>query len=63
VTTDGHISYPRAVRETPGDQMLHRTNKYLNNRLKPGPSGSQATVVSYAWLRKRWLGCSFLFCL
>src|SRR5258708_37844099 len=33
VTTDGHTSYPRAVRETLGDHVLHRTNKYLNNRL------------------------------
>jgi putative transposase len=30
--TDRHASYPRAVRETLGDYVLYRTNKYLNNR-------------------------------
>jgi putative transposase len=39
VTTDGHASYPRAVRETLGDQVLHRTNKYLNNRLEQDHRG------------------------
>jgi transposase-like protein len=39
VTTDGHTSYPRAVRETLGDQVLHRTNKYLNNRLEQDHRG------------------------
>jgi transposase-like protein len=34
VTTDGHISYPRAIRETIGSDVQHRTNKYLNNRLE-----------------------------
>jgi putative transposase len=34
VTTDGHTSYPRAVRETLGNQVQHRTNKYLNNCLE-----------------------------
>ena len=39
VTTDGHTSYPRAVRETLGDGVLHRTNKYLNNRLEQDHRG------------------------
>ena len=39
VTTDGHASYPRAVRETLGDQVLHRTSKYLNNRLEQNHRG------------------------
>jgi transposase-like protein len=34
VTTDGHISYPRAIRETMGSNVQHRTSKYLNNRLE-----------------------------
>ena len=34
VTTDGHDSYPRAIRETLGRDVLHRTNRYLNNRLE-----------------------------
>jgi transposase-like protein len=28
VTTDGHASYPRAIHETMGDHVQHRTNKY-----------------------------------
>ncbi len=39
VTTDGHVSYPRAVRETLGDQVQHRTNTYLNNRLEQDHRG------------------------
>ena len=39
VTTDGHASYPRAVRETVGDQVLHRTSKYLNNCLEQDHRG------------------------
>ena len=34
VTTDGHRSYPRAVRETLGYEVAHRTNVYLNNRIE-----------------------------
>ena len=32
VTTDGHRSSPRAIRETLGNEVVHRTNVYLNNR-------------------------------
>jgi transposase-like protein len=39
VITDGHISYPRAVREILGDHVQHRTNKYLNNRLEQDHRG------------------------
>jgi putative transposase len=39
VTTDGHTSYPRAVREILGDHVQHRTNKYLNNRLEQDHRG------------------------
>jgi putative transposase len=34
VTTDGHRSYPRAVRETLDHKVGHRTNVYLNNRIE-----------------------------
>ncbi len=34
VTTDGHGSYPRAIRSTLGKKVQHRTNAYLNNRLE-----------------------------
>jgi putative transposase len=39
VTTDGHRSYPRAIRETVGSEVEHRTNKYLNNRLEQDHRG------------------------
>ncbi len=39
VTTDGHDSYPRATRETLGNDVLHRTNRYLNNRLEQDHRG------------------------
>ena len=39
VTTDGHRSYPRAIRETMGNHIQHRTNKYLNNRLEQDHRG------------------------
>jgi putative transposase len=39
VTTDGHGSYPRAIRETMGNHVQHRTNKYLNNRLEQDHRG------------------------
>ncbi len=39
VTTDGHNSYPRAIRETLGSDVLHRTTRYLNNRLEQDHRG------------------------
>jgi transposase-like protein len=34
VTTDGHDAYPRAIRETLGDGVHHRTSRYKNNRIE-----------------------------
>ena len=39
VTTDGHKSYPRAIREMLGSDVVHRTNHYLNNRLEQDHRG------------------------
>ncbi len=39
VTTDGHDSYPRAIRETLGHSVIHRCNRYLNNRLEQDHRG------------------------
>jgi transposase-like protein len=39
VTTDGHRSYPRAIRETMGNEVEHRTNVYLNNRIEQDHRG------------------------
>jgi transposase-like protein len=39
VTTDGHNSYPRAIRSTLGRNVCHRTSVYLNNRLEQDHRG------------------------
>ena len=39
VTTDGHGSYPRAIRSTLGQQVVHRTSAYKNNRLEQDHRG------------------------
>jgi transposase-like protein len=39
VTTDGHDSYPRAIRETLGENVTHRCSPYLNNRLEQDHRG------------------------
>ena len=39
VATDRHDSYPRAIRTTLGEGVLHRDNQYLNNRLEQDHRG------------------------
>ena len=39
VTTDGHDAYPRAIRKTLGRKVVHRRNRYLNNRLEQDHRG------------------------
>jgi putative transposase len=39
VTTDGHDSYPRAVREVLGHNVEHRDNAYLNRRIEQDHRG------------------------
>src|SRR3954464_12571564 len=39
VTTDGHDSYPRAIRTELGQGVRHRTSRYLNNRLEQDHRG------------------------
>ena len=39
VTTDGHDSYPRAIRTELGKRVLHRTSAYLYNRLEQDHRG------------------------
>ena len=39
VTTDGHDSYPRAIRETLGEEVTHRCNPYVNNRIEQDHRG------------------------
>jgi transposase-like protein len=39
VTRDGHYGYPRAIREALGPGVLHRCNRYLNNRIEQDHRG------------------------
>jgi putative transposase len=39
VTTDGHDSYPRAIRTELSKDVKHRTNQYLNNRIEQDHRG------------------------
>ena len=39
VATDGHGSYPRAIRSTLGRHVVHRTSAYKNNRLEQDHRG------------------------
>ena len=39
VTTDGHSSYPGAIKAELGDTVTHRTNRYLNNHLEQDHRG------------------------
>jgi len=39
VTTDEHDAYPRAIRETLGPDVRHRTSCYMNNRMEQDHRG------------------------
>jgi transposase-like protein len=39
VTTDGHDADPRAIRRVLGRKVVHRTNRYLNNRMEQDHRG------------------------
>jgi putative transposase len=44
VTTDGHGSYPRAIRTTLGRSVRHRTSAYLSNRLEQDHRGIKGRI-------------------
>jgi transposase-like protein len=44
VTTDGHGSYPRAIRTVLGRTVRHRTSVYLNNRLEQDHRGIKGRI-------------------
>ena len=44
VTTDGHGSYPMAIRTTLGRTVRHRTSAYLNNRLEQDHRGIKGRI-------------------
>ncbi|WP_369796836.1 IS6 family transposase [Belnapia sp. F-4-1] len=44
VTTDGHGSYPRAIRSTLGQRVVHRTSAYKNNRPEQDHRGVKGRI-------------------
>jgi putative transposase len=60
VTTDGHDSYPRAIRTTLGESVQHRTSRYLNNRFGAGSPWHQRPLPADAWVQVPALCRSFL---
>ena len=44
VTTDGHSSYPRAIRSTLGSRVVHRNSAYKNNRLEQDHRGIKGRI-------------------
>ncbi len=44
VTTDGHGSYPKAIRTVLGRTVRHRTSAYLNNRLEQDHRGIKGRI-------------------
>src|SRR3712207_6080366 len=44
VTTDGHGSYPRAIRTTLGRRVAHRTSRYENNGLERDHRGVKGRI-------------------
>jgi transposase-like protein len=44
VTTDGHSSYPRAIRSTLGRHVQHRTSAYQNNGLEQDHRGIKGRI-------------------
>jgi putative transposase len=44
VTTDGHGSYPRAIRSTLGKRVTHRTSAYMNNGIEQDHRGIKGRI-------------------
>ena len=49
--TDVYDSYPRAVRETLGPAVCHRTSRYMNNRIEQDHPRHQTALLSHAGVR------------
>jgi putative transposase len=44
VTTDGHGSYPRTIRTTPGRRVVHRSSAYKNDGLEQDHRGIKGRI-------------------
>src|SRR4051795_7227957 len=45
VTTDGHDSYPRAIRDTLGPKVKHRCSAYMNRRIERNHRGFNSDII------------------
>jgi len=52
VTTDGHNSYPGAIKAELGDTVVHRTNRYLNNHLEQDHRGIKQRTRSMCGFKR-----------
>jgi putative transposase len=53
VTTDGHYSYPRAIRSTLRHNVRHRTSINLNNRLEQDRRGIKGRIRCMRGFKER----------
>ena len=60
VTTDGHDSYPRAIRTELGKRVRHRTDSLPEQQAGSGSPGHQRPLSTYAGLQVPEIGCSVL---
>jgi len=52
VTTDGHRSYPGAIKTELGESVIHRTNRYLNNHLEQDHRGIKQRTHSMCGFKR-----------
>jgi len=45
VTSDGHDAYPGAIKAVLGEEVRHRTNRYLNNHLEQDHRGIKQRIL------------------
>jgi putative transposase len=62
VTTDGHDSYPRAIRTELDAGVKHRTNQYLNNRIEQDHCGIKGRYGPMRGFKSHESGSRFCRC-
>ena len=54
VTTDGEVSYPKAINKVLGRTVEHRTNRFLNNRLEQDHRGVKQRIKPMLGFQSQW---------
>jgi putative transposase len=62
VTTDGHDSYPRAIRTELDKGVKHRTNQYLNNRIEQDHRGIKGRYRPMRGFKSHYSAARFCRC-